>query len=257
MKLKELLKNVFGEDVSYPNDQFTKSKLESLKEELLKCDEFLGCEGIDFMEYPAQIIDGTAYTAQTMKLGNDTTFVGTPYIYNISFTPEMYDPYKLLTPVKNGAAIGPTIYDPTDFTPKKQILLTWSPEMTQDMSGTDQELTLRNDIHKLLDDVLDNPEEYRIKGERGIMVRGVFKTKEFGTEKPPFFVGTELNPDHSIVFYIEKGVKDGETIMTMKQKQIPNSLKEEFIKRFTNGGAIATATTEEIDEFIKENTKED
>jgi hypothetical protein len=255
MKLKELLKNVFGEDVSYPNDQFRKLELGSLKEELLKCDEFSWCEGIEFMEYPVQLIDGTTYTAQTMKLGELTKFVGTPYIYNISFTPEMYDPFKLLTPVKNGAAISPTIYDPTDFTPKKQILLTWSPELPQDMSGTDQELTFRNNIHKLLDDVLDNPEEYRIKGERGIMVRGVFKTKELGTEKPPFFVGTELNPDHSIIFYIEKSVKDGETITTMKQKQIPNSLKEEFIKRFTDGGNIAIATTEEIDEFIKENKK--
>jgi hypothetical protein len=252
MKLKELLKNVFGEDVSYPNDQFTKSKLESLKEELLKCDEFLGCEGIDFMEYPVQVIDGTAYTAQTMKLGNGITFVGTPYIYNISFTPEMYDPNSIHTPAKDGAAITPTLYNPMTFEPTKKIVLHFNPE---GLMGETSDETKKQEIRDLLEKVLQNPEEYQIKGERGIMVRGVFKTKEFGTEKPPFFVGTELNPDHSIVFYIEKGVKDGETIMTMKQKQIPNSLKEEFIKRFTNGGAIATATTEEIDEFIKENTK--
>jgi hypothetical protein len=252
MKLKELLKNVFGEDVSYPNDQFRKLELESLKEELLKCDEFLGCEGIDFMEYPVQVIDGTPYTAQTMKLGNGITFVGTPYIYNISFTPEMYDPNSIHTPAKDGAAITPTLYNPMTFEPTKKIVLHFSPE---GLMGETSDETKKQEIRDLLEKVLQNPEEYQIKGERGIMVRGVFKTKEFGTEKPPFFVGTELNPDHSIVFYIEKGVKDGETIMTMKQKQIPNSLKEEFIKRFTNGGAIATATTEEIDEFIKENTK--
>jgi len=254
MKLKELLKNVFGEDVSYPNDQFRKLELESLKEELLKCDEFLGCEGIDFMEYPVQIIDGTAYTAQTMKLGNDTKFVDTPYIYNISFTPEMYDPNSIHTPVKDGAAITPPLYNPMTFQPTKKIVLQFNPEGLMDETSDE---TKKQEIRDLLEKVLQNPEEYQIKGERGIMVRGVFKTKEFGTEKPPFFVGTELNPDHSIIFYMEKSVKDGETVMTMKQKQIPNSLKEEFIKRFTDGGAIATATTEEIDEFIKENTKED
>jgi hypothetical protein len=87
----------------------------------------------------------------------------------------MYDPSRLLKPVKNGAAMGPTIYDPLTFTPRKHILLTWSPEMVQDVTGTNDELTLRNDIHKLLDDVLDNPDEYKTKGFRGILVRGLFE----------------------------------------------------------------------------------
>jgi hypothetical protein len=257
MKLKELLLERFVENdllqhMINPSDQFRKLKLESLKEELLKCDEFLGCEGIDFMEFPTQIIDNSTYIAQTMKLGDDTKFVGTPYIYNISFTPEMYDPNSIHTTVKDGAAITPTLYNPITFEPTKKIVLHFNPE---GLMGETSGETKKQEIRDLLEKVLQNPEEYQIKGERGIMVRGVFKTKELGTEKPPFFVGTELNPDHSIIFYFEKGVKDGETTMTMKQKQIPNSLKEEFIKRFTNGGAIATATTEEIDEFIKENTK--
>ena len=247
MKLKELLLKRFIE----PNGQFTKLELESLKEEQLKCDEFLGCEGIDFMESPTQIIDDSTYVAQTMKLGNDTTFVGTPYIYNISFTPEMYDPNSIHTTVKDGAAITPLLYNPTTFEPTNKIVLQFNPEGLMDETSAE---TKKQEIRDLLEKVLQNPKEYMIKGERGIMVRGVFKTKEFGTEKPPFFVGTEINPDHSIIFYIEKGVKDGEITMAMKQKQIPNSLKEEFIKRFTDGGRIIT-TTKEIDEFIKENTK--
>jgi hypothetical protein len=192
MKLKELLTKIFGENVSYPNDQFLKKDLEPLKEELLKCDEFSECEGIEFMDMPTQEIEGKTYYTQTINLGDNTKFKGKVCLYNLSFTPEMYDPNLLLKPVKNGAAIGPTIYDPMDFTPRKHILLTWNPEMAQDISGINKELTFKNDIHKLLDDVLDNPEEYRVKGVRGIMVRGVFKTKNVDRKEPPYLTGTSM-----------------------------------------------------------------
>jgi hypothetical protein len=256
MKLKELLTNTFGENVSYPNDQFRKLELESLKEELLKCDEFSECEGIEFMDIPVQEIEGKTYSAQTMKLGDNTKFDGKVFLYNLSFTPEMFDPNSLHTPVKNGALITPALYDPMTFEPTKKIVLTWSPEMAQDMSGINKELTFKNDIHKLLDDVLDNPEEYKVKGERGIMVRGVFKTKSVDRKEPPYLTGTPIDPDGYMAFYLEKCALGGETNLIMKQKVIPKKLKEEFIKRFTDNGGIATATTEEIETFVKENTME-
>jgi hypothetical protein len=256
MKLKELLTNTFGENVSYPNDQFRKLELEPLKEELLKCDEFSECEGIEFMDIPVQEIEGKTYSAQTMKLGDNTKFDGKVFLYNLSFTPEMFDPNSLHTPVKNGALITPVLYDPMTFEPTKKIVLTWSPEMAQDVSGANDELTLRNDIHKLLDDVLDNPEEYKVKGERGIMVRGVFKTKSVDRKEPPYLTGTPMEPDSYMAFYLEKYVLGGEMNLIMKQKVIPKHLKDEFIKRFTDNGGIATATTEEIENFIKENTEE-
>jgi hypothetical protein len=258
MKLKELLKNVLGEDVSYPNDQFTKSKLESLKEELLKCDEFSECEGIEFMEFPVQLIEGKSYSAQTMKLGDNTKFDGKVFLYNLSFTPEMFDPNSLHTPVKNGALITPALYDPMTFEPRKKIVLTFSPEMVQDVSGANDELTLRNDIHKLLDDVLDNPEEYKVKGERGIMVRGVFKTKNVDRKEPPYLTGSPMDSDSYMAYYMEKTLDQtpNQLSLTLKSKPIPKHLKDEFIKRFTDNGGIATATTEEIENFIKENTME-
>ncbi len=52
--------------------------------------------------------------------------------------------------------------------------------MSQDISGVNDELTLRNDIHKLLDDVLDNPDEYKTKGFRAVLVRGLFEVVEDG-----------------------------------------------------------------------------
>ena len=259
MKLKELLTNTFGEKsiVDYPNDQFRKLELESLKEELLKCDEFSECEGIEFMEFPVQLIEGKSYSAQTMKLGDNTKFDGKVFLYNLSFTPEMFDPNSLHTPVKNGAAITPTLYDPTTFLPTKKIVLTWSPEMAQDLLvPNNNEVTLKNDIRKLLDDVLENPEEYQIKGERGILVRGVFKTKNVDRKKPPYLTGSLIDPDGYMAFYLEKYTLGGEMNLIMKQKVIPKELKEEFIKRFTNNGSITTATTEEIENFIKENTME-
>ena len=43
--------------------------------------------------------------------------------------------------------------------------------------------------------------------------------------------------------------------LTLKQKPIPGHLKDEFIRRFTNNGSIITVTTEEIENFIRENTE--
>jgi hypothetical protein len=76
------------------------------------------------------------------------------------------------------------------FEPTKKIVLTFSPEMVQDILNIDTEQEQRQILHKLLDDVLDNPEEYRVKGERGILVRGVFKTKNEDQKEPPYLIGT-------------------------------------------------------------------
>jgi hypothetical protein len=59
MKLQELLTERFADDIAYPTDQFRKLELEPLKEELLKCEEFMFCDDIVFMDLPAQIIDDT------------------------------------------------------------------------------------------------------------------------------------------------------------------------------------------------------
>lgn len=249
MKLKELLFDTFGENVSYPFDQFRKLELEPIKEELLKCDEFSLCDEIEFMEFPVQKIDDNSYTAQTIKVGKDMKFTGKVYIYNISFTPEMYDPNKIYVPVKDGASITPTIYDPFDFTPKKKIVLEYSPEAIMDETN---EETKKQEIRDLLDKVLENPQDYQVKGEREVLVRGVFKVNS-EKEKPPFLIGDLLEKDHYVAFYMEKTIKDNETTLTMRQKNIPNRLKEEFIKRFTDNGNITTTTTEEIDKFLEEN----
>jgi hypothetical protein len=170
--------------------------LEEVKDELLKFDVFSECDDLEIVHIPAFVLeDGKAVLAQSFKYEEGMKIKGKCYLYSISLTPEMYDPIKAFEPVKNGASISPTVYDPMTFEPRKHILLTWSPEMAQDLRGSNDETTLRNDIHKLLDDVLDNPEEYRTKGTRHVIIRGVFETVENKRREPSYLVGEELKSE--------------------------------------------------------------
>jgi hypothetical protein len=171
--------------------------LEEVKDELLKLDVFSECDGLEIVHIPTFVLeDGKPVLVQSFKYKEGMKFKGKCYLYSISLTPEMYDPIKAFEPVKNGASISRSVYDPITFEPRKHILLTWSPEMAQDLSGTNDEKTLRNDIHKLLDDVLDNPEEYRTKGTRHVLIRGVFEVVGGNMNlQPSFLVGEELKSE--------------------------------------------------------------
>ena len=134
-------------------------ELDKYKNIIKECDEFAKCDSLDILTMP--LVKGKKdkiYTTETINLSDLMEFKGRCYLLSLSLTPEMYDPSQLIKPVKNGAAIGPTMYDPLTFEPKKHILLSWIPEITQDILGLDTEKEQRQDIHKLLDDVLDNPE---------------------------------------------------------------------------------------------------
>ena len=196
MKLEEFVTKIYEErpelGMTPLFDPILHSKvLEEVKDELLKFDAFSECDDLEIVHFPKfKSEEGKTLTAQTYKYSEGIKFKGKCYLYSISLTPELYDPSKMLVPVKNGAAISPAIYNPMTFEPTKHILLTWSPEMAQDLSITKDETTLRNDIHKLLDDVLDNPEEYRIKGTRHVLIRGVFEvTNEDINLEPNYLVG--------------------------------------------------------------------
>jgi hypothetical protein len=142
------------------------------------------------------------------------------------------------------------------FLPKKKIVLEFSPEELLEnhyLNGEDKKQSIRD----LLEKVLENPEEYELKGDRGVLVRGIFKTKKEGSETPPFFTGEPVDTNGYIGFYMEKNVEGEEMTLTLKQKLIPKELKEKFIQRFTDNGSIATTTEEEIENFIKENSKKD
>ena len=260
MKLEEFVTKIYDERPELDTESFgpilNSKVLEEVKDELLKFDVFSECDDLEIVHFPTfKVGDDKVLTVQTYKYKEGMKFKGKGYLYSISLTPELYDPSKMLEPVKNGAAISPTIYNPKTFEPTKHILLTWSPEMAQDLSVTKDETTLRNDIHKLLDDVLDNPEEYRMKGTRHIMIRGVFEIVEDERKfEPNYLVGKSSQPEGYLVFYMvkEEG-EDNEVNMALKQKLIPSNLKDKFIERFNYGGTIGEMSEEEINQFLKEN----
>ena len=186
MKLKEFIEIVElskSNDELYMDNTLYGKNLEKYKDIIMNTDEFKECESLEILEVPiVKSKNGEGLIPYTVKLSDLMKFKGKCYLLSLNLTPEMYDPNQLIKPVKNGAAMGPTIYDPMTFEPRKHILLTWSPEMTQDLLEIKDETTLRNDIHKLLDDVLDNPNEYKTKGFRAVLVRGLFEVVEDGED---------------------------------------------------------------------------
>lgn len=261
MKLEEFVTKIYDERPELGMtpffDPILNSKvLEEVKDELLKFDVFSECDDLEIVHFPTFKVDeDKTLTAQTYKYKEGMKIKGKCYLYSISLTPELYDPSKMLEPVKNGAAISPPIYNPMTFEPTKHILLTWSPEMVQDLSVNKDETTLRNDIHKLLDDVLDNPEEYRMKGTRHIMMRGIFEVVEDERKfEPNYLVGKSSQPEGYIAFYmVKKEGEDNEVNLELKQKIIPSNLKDKFIERFNYGGVIGEMSEEEINQFLEEN----
>ena len=268
MKLKEFLEVALISKKDNPmltNDKFTDetcfygNELDKYEKIIKECDEFAKCDSLDILTMP--LVKGKypdkIYTTNTIKLSDLMEFKGRCYLLSLGLTPEMYDPNQLIKPVKNGAAIGPTIYDPSTFEPRKHILLTWSPEMAQDMSGTNNELTLRNDIHKLLDDVLDNPDEYKTKSFRGILVRGLFEVidNNDGSEvdRKVYDLDLTANKPEDVgykVFYLETNViKPGEIEMRLNNKIIPSHLKDKFIDEVGTDPKIITEKI--IDEFLE------
>ena len=234
--------------------------LDEYKHLIKECDEFAKCDSLDILTMPiVKGVDDKIYSANTIKLSDLMEFKGRCYLLSLGLTPEMYDPSRLLKPVKNGAAMGPVIYDPTTFEPRKHILLTWTPEMAQDLfEGTNNEETLRNDIHKLLDDVLDNPEEYKTKGVRNVLVRGLFEVIENGddvvrNEYDVDLVDLTKNETEEVgctVFYLETNVvKQGEVNLEIKSKIIPPHLRRQFVDE--HGSNPRLITEQMIDDFLK------
>ena len=119
---------------------------------------------------------GAVQHSVSIKFSELSKFKDDIYLYSIAQTPEIYDNdlgKYIEASKKNGACITPLFFEAGEMSPSKRVVLKFSPEELQDssMRGTN---TIREDLHKLLDKVLDNPEEYRIKGTKGLIIRGVF-----------------------------------------------------------------------------------
>ena len=133
-----------------------------------------------WMEIPAGLTeDGEkAITAKTTKLGEGNITYGgkTCYMYQILFTPKIYDPISFIkSPVKDGCTVSPVIYNTETFTPYRNIVLTYDMEYTEETtSDEDMKQYLRNQLEK----VLANPKEYIPEGTRGCMLRFAVDTRD-------------------------------------------------------------------------------
>jgi len=266
MKLKEFLEIALIGEKNESNLRFEENviyggNLNKYKHLIKECDEFAKCDSLDILTMPlVKGNDDKIYTSNTVKLSDLMEFKGKCYLLSLTLTPEMYDPSQLIKPVKNGAAMGPTMYDPLTFEPRKRILLTWSPEMVQDILNIDTEQEQRQIIHNLLDDVLDNPEEYKTKGFRGILVRGLFEVidNNDGSEVISNVYDLDLTaskPDdvgYAVYYFDQNVVKLGEIEFELKHKLIPPHLKEMFILEV--GIDPAKITEKMIDDFLEFNS---
>ena len=99
---------------------------------------------------------------------------------------------------------------------------------------------------------------YQVKGERGVLVRGVFERNEIVSEVTPSryltgvksFVKEEEMP--GIAYYLVKNnVSEGEVEIKVKTVLIPPHLKQLFKDTF--GEKNLEITKEEIDKFLEDN----
>lgn len=258
MKLKELVDDIFKDGPVKPYDYtlYGEKDLLEYKEKLLLCDEFSEVEELHFMSTPVTHIDGKVISSETLRLGDGVKIKGKCYLLSVMYTPEMFDPSTFNKPVKDGAGITPIIYDPITFEPKRSILLSFSPERKQEFppSEFNGEELVRQELHELLDKVLDTPKEYTIKGFRGLIVRGFFEKIENpqipNTENLSGIINKE-NPTHHVVFYLNKINTDEGFNVKLEKRVIPSELKDKFLEEFKDVGIHVTS--EQIDEFLRIN----
>lgn len=174
------------ENYYYGVDNLTQTQI-TLVEDLLK--EHLGFSKVEWMDLPAGTITNSlgkemAVIAKTRLVGDtpiDDYKGRTCYFYKVIYSPVIYDPSTIKDPVKDGMVISPLLYNPHTFEPSRKITIEWKPEDLfhnkgiQPITWEDEKTYLREKLEVLL----ANPEDYKPKGRRGLMIRyALDKTEE-------------------------------------------------------------------------------
>ena len=166
------------ENYYYGVDNLTQTQITSV-ENLLK--EHFGFSKIEWMDLPAGVIINSL--GEEMAVATRTKLVGdtptddlkgrTCYFYQIVYSPTIYDPKDIATPVKDGMVISPLLYNPATFEPSRKITIEWKPEDLfhekdiQPITWEDEKTYLRDKLEALL----ANPEDFKPKGRKGLMLR--------------------------------------------------------------------------------------
>ena len=174
------------ENYSYGLQNLIKEQLRQVEDALL---EHFGFSRIEWMDLPAGLITDSlgverAIVAKTRLVGDTPTddLKGrTCYLYQVMYTPVIYDPSTIKVPVKDGMVMSPMLYDPTSFEPNRSLTIHWHPEDLyhdkdiQPITWEDEKAYIREKLEILL----ANPDEYKPKGKRGLMLRfALDKTEE-------------------------------------------------------------------------------
>ena len=145
-----------------------------LTEQILK--DHFGFNDIQWMQLPSGLDkDGKTIVARTSRLidSDYETYKGkTGYVYQIMFSPKMYDPAVIYKPVKDGCTFGPLVYNPENFEPSRTITLTFNPTFPQDIdSKEDQDEMMKQSLRSKLEKVLSDPESYMPEANRVALIR--------------------------------------------------------------------------------------
>lgn len=175
MKIVDLLREIFRNG-PIPTNQgnidylISGELLELYKDLILETDEFSEVSNLRIINSPTvEEPNGEVRHCNSYLLYTNTQFPSNCVLYSMYLTPPIFDKDELFNLGTNNGSITPELYSEIDFRPYRGYYL----KDSYNMSEKDKELS-RERLHELLDDMIDNPMEYEVKGKRHIIIRGIF-----------------------------------------------------------------------------------
>jgi len=174
MKLKEMLREIFTNELfmkvhDIQNLKLNSNVLTSIKSYLSQADEF----------NDATLSISKDAVKTTMDMTETHLFRGPIILQSIELTGPHYDK-NLIRDNDRRPTILPVEYDANDFTPFQRIVLPYCKEsFNKDLHecsarhGSTYDYC-KEQMHALLDDMIDNPKKYEQKKNYGIRMTGVF-----------------------------------------------------------------------------------
>jgi hypothetical protein len=218
------------------DDTFFGEQLKIIKDELLQCEEFSEVKELIIIDASTlENINGKIFKSQSYRLTDKIKFSGKAYIYSLSLAPEQWKIDDLNKSVKDGISISPIIYDQETLEPKAKIIVEYSP-----INGDETEILNRLKL------ALDNPDEYKIKGKREVIVRGIFEEIVHTDNIAEYMIKNDVgnlkldvnNQSFFTVFSLRDVVDNGNMTIKLIDHIIDNKFKNLFFEKFNIGQII-------------------
>ena len=261
MKLKKLVRDlVDNKHLSNDFNSLDYETLDEIKDLLLETDEFKDVDELIIVDKPMVTNkDGSPILIPTTKISDNTKFKKKVYLYSISLTPTIYDTSqtedkRILD--EQGMLVSPKMYNSKDFTPYHKL----SMYINHSLEGQIDLEDLRKELYGKIDTLVDNIEKYRMEGDRGVMIRGLYEYVEIdgNVSENEYVKDIDIEPRHTMIFYMEKETDEsdptGKTVsIKLCHKFLPLDLEDKWAKEYGKLGP-SEITGDLIDKFISENT---